>query len=326
VNHVLTRPARLDKIIRLADGRVLGYAEYGPAAGPALFLFHGLPGSRLAVPEMWPEDPPAARVIAPDRPGAGSSAFQPGRRLTDWADDVRQLADSLGIERFLVAGFSGGGPHALAVAHGLPDRVIAAGSIGGAGPIETWDALKDMNRVNRRIFTLARKAPALLRPVFAQHAYGMKRHPAKVLQGAAHDSSLPQADREAMTSPRLRELITTAAPEALRQGVRGVVHEVRICAQPWGFDLAAIKPPVCIWHGDEDTNVPVAMARHLAARIPDSSLTIYRGEGHLIVPKHWDEILAALLSRLSAVRKGSAGQPAARITGNGPGSVSCSQP
>jgi pimeloyl-ACP methyl ester carboxylesterase len=153
-----------------------------------------------------------------------------------------------------------------------------------------------MNRVNRLIFTLARKAPALLRPVFAQHAYGMKRHPAKVLESAAHDSSLPEADREALASPRLRELIMTAAPEAFRQGVRGVVHEARICAQPWGFDPAAIKPPVCIWHGDEDTNVPVAMARHLAARIPDSSLTIYRGEGHLIVPKHWDEILAALLS------------------------------
>jgi pimeloyl-ACP methyl ester carboxylesterase len=99
-----------------------------------------------------------------------------------------------------------------------------------------------------------------------------------------------------MTSPRLRELMTTAAPEAFRHGVRGVVHEARIYAQPWGFDPAAIKPPVFIWHGDEDANVPVAMARHLAARIPDSTLTIYRGEGHLIVPKHWTEILSTLLS------------------------------
>ena len=140
--NVLTRQARLDQVIRLADGRVLGYAEYGPVAGPSLFLFHGLPGSRLAVAEMWPEEPTEVRVIAPDRPGAGSSAFEPGRRLTDWADDVRQLADSLGIERFLVAGFSGGGPHALAVAHGLPDRVIAVGSISGAGPIDTRDALE----------------------------------------------------------------------------------------------------------------------------------------------------------------------------------------
>jgi pimeloyl-ACP methyl ester carboxylesterase len=309
VNHVLTQPAHLDQVIRLADGRVLGYAEYGPVAGPPLFMFHGLPGSRLAVREMWPEDTVAVRVIAPDRPGAGSSAFQPGRRLTDWADDIRQLADSLGIRRFLVAGFSGGGPHALAVAHGLPDRVIAAGSISGAGPIDTRDALKDMNRVNRLIFTLARRAPALLRLVVAQHAYGAKRHPAKVVENAARDRSLPEADREAMTNPRLRELMITAAPEAFRQGVRGVVHEARICAQPWGFDPAAIKPPVCIWHGDQDTNVPVAMAQHLAARIPDSSLTIYRGEGHLIVPKHWDEILAALVASYPQSAKETPGSP-----------------
>ena len=38
------------------------------------------------------------------------------------------------------------------------------------------------------------------------------------------------------------------------------------------------------------------MARYLAARIPASRLTVYRGEGHLIVPKHWTEILATLLS------------------------------
>lgn len=309
VNHVLTQTARLDRVIRLADGRVLGYAEYGPAAGPSLLLFHGLPGSRLAAPEMWPEDPVAVRVIAPDRPGAGSSAFQPGRRLTNWADDVRQLADSLGIERFLVAGFSGGGPHALAVAHGLPDRVIAAGIISGAGPIDTSDALKDMNRANRLIFTLARKAPALLRLVVAQHAHGAKLHPAKVLQDASRDQSLPEADREAMTNPRLRELMITAAPEAFRQGVRGVIQEVRICAQPWGFDPASVTRPVYIWHGGQDANVPVAMAQHLAARIPDSNLTIYQGEGHLIVPKHWDEILTALLSVYPQSAKADPGNP-----------------
>jgi pimeloyl-ACP methyl ester carboxylesterase len=296
VNHVLTRPARLDQVIRLADGRALGYAEYGPADGPALFLFHGLPGSRLAAPEMWPEDPVAIRVIAPDRPGAGSSAFQPGRRLTDWAADIRQLADTLGIDRFLVAGFSGGGPHALAVAHSLPDRVIAAGSISGAGPIDTPGARTGMNRANRLIFWLARNAPAALWPLAAQHARLTKRYPAKVIDKAVHDRNLPKADRAAMASPRMRELYAATASEAFRQGVRGFIHEARICVRPWGFDPATIKPPVFIWHGGEDVNVPVAMAQHLAAQIPDSKLTIYRGEGHLIAPEHWTEILSTLLS------------------------------
>jgi pimeloyl-ACP methyl ester carboxylesterase len=296
---MLSQTARLDQAIHLADGRVLGYAEYGPAAGPPLFIFHGLPGSRLAIPELWSAEPTTLRVIAPDRPGMGTSTFQPGRRLTDWADDVRQLADALGIGRFLVAGFSGGGPHALAVAHGLPDRVIAVGSIAGAGPVSTRDtrtALRHANPANRLIFALARKAPRLLWPLIAQHAYSMKRHPAKVVDSAARARSLPEADRQAMTDPHLRVQIIGTASEAFRQGVRGTVHEAHICVQPWGFDPATIKRPVHIWHGGQDTNTPVAMAQHLAEQIPCSSLTIFPAEGHLIVPKHWDEIVNALLS------------------------------
>jgi pimeloyl-ACP methyl ester carboxylesterase len=315
---MLTQTTRLDQTVQLADGRVLGYAEYGPAGGPPLLVFHGLPGSRLAVPEMWPGEPGAVRVIAPDRPGMGTSAFQPGRRLTDWADDVRQLADSLGIQRFGVAGFSGGGPHALAVAHGLPDRVIAVGSIAGAGPIGTRDArraLRHASPVNRLIFALARTAPALLWPVIAQHARAVRRHPAKVIDSAARDRSLPEADRQAMTGPGLRERMMAAASEAFRQGVRGAIHEARICARPWGFDPAAIKPPVRLWHGDQDANAPVAMAWYLAERIPGSSLTVYPGEGHLIVPKHWDDILAALLSEYP--RPGLVGQE--RGWAQGPG-------
>jgi len=295
---MLTQAARLNQAVHLADGRVLGYAEYGRAAGPPLFIFHGLPGSRLAIPELWPGEPTTVRVIAPDRPGMGTSTFQPGRRLTDWAGDVRQLADALGIKRFLVAGFSGGGPHALAVAHGLPDRVIAVGSIAGAGPINTRDtrkALRHASPANRLIFALARKAPRLLWPLIAQHAYTIKRHPAKVLDSAARARSLPEADRQAMTDPRLRAQIIGTASEAFRQGVRGTAHEAHICAQPWGFDPATIEPPVYIWHGDQDTNAPTAMALHLAEQIPCSSLTIYPGEGHLIAPKHWD-LVSTLLS------------------------------
>ena len=294
-----TQAGPLDQAIRLADGRVLGYAEYGPAAGTPLFLFHGLPGSRLAIREMWPQEPATVRVIAPDRPGMGRSAFQPGRRLTDWVDDVRQLADALGIRRFHVAGYSGGGPHALAVAHGLPDRVIAAGSIAGAGPIDTRDAresLRHAHAANRLIFAVAQKAPGLLWPLFAQHARSMRRHPAKVVDGDVRARGLPQADRQALADPRLRGQIIETASEAFRQGVHGTVHEARILARPWGFDPAGIKIPVLIWHGEKDANAPVEMARHLADRIPCSDLRVYKGEGHLIVPEHWDEILAALLS------------------------------
>lgn len=287
--------SRIDQVVQLADGRMLGYAEFGPSSGLPLFLFHGLPGSRLAVEEMWPMEPTAVRVIAPDRPGAGLSTFQPGRRLLDWASDVGELADALGLERFLVAGFSGGGAHALAVAHELPEKVIAVGSIGGTGPFDSPDVLKGMNRVNRLVFWLARTAPAALWLVAAPHARQLKRDPARVLERTVQDKNLPEADREVMTRPDFQRLMVASASEAFRQGVRGFIQEAHITVEPWGFEPATLKPPVRIWHGERDANVPVAMAQHLAARIPGSRLTIYPGEGHLIVPGHWDEILAALL-------------------------------
>ncbi len=176
---------RLHQTVQLVDGRFLGYAEYGATTGPVLFVFHGLPGSRLDAPQLWPEAPAAVRVISPDRPGFGMSTFQPYRRLIDWADDVAVLADAVGADQFLVAGFSGGGPHALAVAHGLPDRVRAVAVIGGAGPIDAPDSLTGMNPANRLIFTLARRAPVVLRLLIAPHAHQMKRHPAKVLERSA---------------------------------------------------------------------------------------------------------------------------------------------
>lgn len=292
---VLNGTSRVDQILRLADGRRLGFAEYGPTEGLPLFLFHGLPGSRLAVQEMWTDDP-ELRVVAPDRPGFGLSTFQPGRRLLDWADDVRQLADALGTERFLVAGFSGGGPHALAVAHHLPSRVVAVASIGGIGRFDTRESRADMNAANRLVVVLARRAPVGLWAMMGLHARAVRRHPAKVLAEAAKDKHLPAADREALSSPRIRGLGIDTAAEAFRQGLRGVVYETRLCVRLWGFDPAKIKPPVDIWHGDQDTNVPVVMAQRLAARIPGSRLTVFPGEGHLIVPRHWEEILARLVS------------------------------
>jgi pimeloyl-ACP methyl ester carboxylesterase len=285
-----------DQVLILDDGRSLGYAEYGEPDQTPLFLFHGLPGSRLDIPEMWNETPPNVRVIAPDRPGVGLSSFQSHRRFTDWSDDVRQLADALGIERFLVAGFSGGGPHALAIAHGLGDRVIAAASISGAGVCTTREDRRGMNSLNRLIFTVARRSPSLLWLVAAPHARQVKRSPAKVIESAARDKHVPLADREVLSDSRIREKMINAGPEMFRQGVRGFLQEAHLAASPWGFDPSEIRTPVTFWHGDADTNVPIQTMHRLAERIADCRVTIYAGEGHLIVPRHWNEIVEGLLS------------------------------
>ncbi|HWH24552.1 MAG TPA: alpha/beta hydrolase, partial [Candidatus Limnocylindria bacterium] len=98
-----------DRQLRLADGRLLGYAEFGDPAGTPVLFFHGLGTSRLICP---PDEGVArglaVRLIAVDRPGIGLSEPLPGRRLLDWPADVVQLAEQLGLRRFAIVGWSGG--------------------------------------------------------------------------------------------------------------------------------------------------------------------------------------------------------------------------
>src|SRR5262245_52528836 len=108
-----TVPERLDdaglRTITLSDGRTLAYAEYGAPRGSPVFHFHGTPGSRLQGRLLDAAAVAAnVRLICPDRPGFGESDFLKKRRFLDWARDVRELADHLGIDRFAVSGLSGG--------------------------------------------------------------------------------------------------------------------------------------------------------------------------------------------------------------------------
>src|SRR6476661_2822678 len=154
---VRRRPGR---IIRLPDGRALGFAEWGDPAGRPVFLFHGTPGSRLSRhPDESQARAQGVRLITVDRPGYGLSDPLPRRRLLDWPADVAALAAALRLERFALVGVSGGGPHALACAYACPDRVTAVALIGGAGPMDDPVALRQMMWVNRAALRLAPRLP-----------------------------------------------------------------------------------------------------------------------------------------------------------------------
>ncbi|KAI1329332.1 alpha/beta hydrolase [Xylariaceae sp. FL0255] len=128
--------SRDSQTLKLQNGRVLGFAEYGSPTGKPLFYFHGFPSSRyeaIGIHEICKRQD--LRIIAPDRPGFGLSTFVPDRQITDWPEDVRALASHLGLTRFAVLGCSGGGPYALACAHALPSEMLSGvGLLASAGP------------------------------------------------------------------------------------------------------------------------------------------------------------------------------------------------
>jgi pimeloyl-ACP methyl ester carboxylesterase len=122
----------LEGNIAVGDDRQIGFAEFGDPQGRAVFWLHGTPGARRQIPmeaRVYAEQR-QIRLIGVDRPGIGSSTPYQYDTVFAFADDLRTIADTLGIDRMEVIGLSGGGPYTLACAAAMPDRVVAAGVIG----------------------------------------------------------------------------------------------------------------------------------------------------------------------------------------------------
>jgi pimeloyl-ACP methyl ester carboxylesterase len=281
-------------LVRLRDGRRLGYAEYGDRAGVPVLFFHGTPGSRrIARVAHEVAARLAVRIIAPDRPGFGLSDFQPARRLIDWPADVVQLADALRLERFAVAGVSGGGPYVAACALRIADRLTLAGIISGMGPLDDPALTAGLGLGYRTGLGVVRTAPGVARVVLALGGLGMRHCPELVLDLVTR--SMPAVDRVVLARPAVRALLIDDVREALCQGVSGATQELTLFSRPWEFRPEDIRLPVRLWHGAADTQVPIAIARRLATRIPQCRASFMRDAGHFWVFDHLDEVVSALI-------------------------------
>jgi len=255
--------------IELSDGRTLAYAEYGDPDGTPVFAFHGVIGSRL----LWSlcDDAGAergVRVVAPDRPGFGGSDFQRGRRLLDWPADVAALADALGVDRFGVVGFSGGGPHALACAHEFPERVRGVALASTVTPPDTRNRADPFNEA---VLAATRFVPGFSRTAFASSSWLAANNPAGFR--AALTSGSPPVDRALFDGPD-GDLLFADGAEAFNQGSRGPAHDLPIVGNDWGFDPAAVDRPVSLWHGRADDTVAVDLARAFADGLSDPDLYV----------------------------------------------------
>lgn len=255
--------------IPLADGRSLCFVRYGAAHGRPVIYLHGAGSSRMEG-ELY--DQPArvagVQVIATDRPGCGGSSPDPSRTFPGYAKDLRQLADALGIARFVVAGMSNGGAYAMAAAACLPERISAAIPINASTPLH--DAL-------------AREAT----PWASRLSYALMRH--------AGPLTLWLMKRRA-ESPDTDDRARRSARELLRQPGSGyLAQEIRLASADWRFDHAAVTQPVEIFSGDQDAGYPYA--RLWAQRLPRGRLHVFAGgHGDFEAPEVIERIVAAMAS------------------------------
>jgi pimeloyl-ACP methyl ester carboxylesterase len=223
------------------------------------------------------------RLLAYDRPGYGGSDPHPGRRVADAAGDVAALADALGIERFAVVGGSGGGPHALACAALLPDRLVAAACLAGVAPYpaEGLDWLAGMGDDNVKEFSAVLAGRDELEAFVREMTEAML---------AAEPDALAQALRTlcspvdaAVLTGEFAEYVHAAMERAVGGSVEGWIEDDLAFVGPWGFELGDIRVPVQLWHGAEDRFVPIAHGRWLAERIPGVDAHLADEDGHLTI-------------------------------------------
>jgi pimeloyl-ACP methyl ester carboxylesterase len=271
-----------DVTVPRPHGRTLRARDDGVPDGVPVFGFHGTPGCRLMFPgHLAAAQRHGIRLLSYDRPGYGDSSEQRGRTVGDVADDVAAIADHLGIDRFAVWGHSGGGDCALACAARLGPRVVAAASLAGVAPYpaEGLDPMAGAGEPNRADFELMLNDPAAWEAKNAAEAAAMANATPEAAKAFLTGLCSP-VDLAALTDP-LAEFLAVQIREAMKHGWAGLRDDNLADVRPWGFDLAAIRVPVQLWHGDQDRFVPFAHGQWLAARIPGVDAHLQPGEGHL---------------------------------------------
>ena len=286
--------------VTTADGRKLEILTGGDRGGHAWLWVPGTPSAAVDYPRL---DDLATklglRLVTWSRPGYGDSTPRhlppEGPRIVDDVSDIEAILNALGIGDFVVVGWSGGGPRALACAAMLSDRCRAAATLAGLAPFDAagLDWMAGMGPGNVADFTAALQGPEAYAAF--QEKYFMPMTSASVSDVAAGLAQLLTPSDEIAFTRELAQWLAETMHRAGAQGVIGVRDDGLALSAPWGFDVSRISVPTAIWAGGQDATVPYAHGQWLAANVPGAVAHLFDGAGHITLVNDLEEVLVELL-------------------------------
>jgi len=286
--------------VSTADGRKI---EVLTAGNPHGYPWLWIPGSPSAAAHYPRLDDLAARldlrIVTWSRPGYGDSspraASSHGPRMIDDIPDIETILDAEGIEEFIVVGWSGGGPRALACAAMLPEQCRAAATLASLAPFDAdgLDWMAGMGPGNVADFGAALEGAEAYGAF--KETYFLPMTAASVDQFAAGLAMLLTPSDDITHLPGLARWLTEMTHRAGAQGVIGARDDGLALVAPWGFDLTSIAVPVAIWAGGKDATVPFAHGKWLAANVPTAVPHLREDAGHITFINDLDVVLRELL-------------------------------
>jgi pimeloyl-ACP methyl ester carboxylesterase len=273
----------------LRDGRQIEFLALGPRHGQAVIYLNGTPGAlhdHSQHAELYKEI--GICMIAVNRPGTGASTFQERWSALSFADDLKQLLDSLGIAQASVIGFSAGGLYACAFAHQYPERVTRLALLSSIGPFDIPFLGDKRTEATKGFHDAARDHPAALLEQFSAITS------AGALLGLVN-SLISAEDQRVFARPEIAAQRLRSYEDVMAQGLDKLIREVAIINSPWEFSPAEIKANTLIWHGTADINSPIECSEYFAQVIPAASATYVEGAGHYFTFEQWPELLQAII-------------------------------
>ena len=282
----------------LPDGRSVDLYVDGPSDGVPLVSHHGTPGAGVPYgPFVSAAAKRGMRWVSYSRPGYAGSTRAEGRAVADCVADVVAILDHLGADRFYTTGGSGGGPHTLACAALLHERVLACAAIACVAPRHAdgldWSA--GMGPENIEEFGAAEAGPDELERYLEREAPGLREatSPDELVDTMA--GLLPPVDRDAL-SGEYAEATIESMHRSVRNGIWGWFDDDMAFLKDWGFSPDAIEAPVALWQGRQDMMVPFGHGEWLAAHTAGARPHLLDDHGHLsIAVSSFDRVLDDLL-------------------------------
>lgn len=280
-------------MVPAVGGRELEVLEAGNLQGLPILIHHGTPGcAALPAATMAEAETSGWRLITFSRAGYGASSRAPGRDVAQVVEDAAAIMDWLGIDRFATWGLSGGGPHSLACAALMPERVVAVSCLSGVAPYpaEGLDWFAEMGEANVQDFQRTISSdPAEVRAAIEQEAAEMRAAtPEQLMEQIS--SVLSEEDAALMRSDA-ENFVHLSMTRGLAFSADGLFDDSLAFTRPWGFEPAQIRVPTQVWQGNQDLMVPFSHGKWLAERIPGAEPHLVPEYGHLTaVFRHLTEV------------------------------------
>lgn len=261
-----------------------------------VLYIHGFPG--CADQAQLLTDSPLIhkfRLMAIDRPGYGSSTYQPKLTPMKLAKQLKEILDVLDIKKIRLLSVSGGAPYTFALADLLQKQVLKVSSVGGIAPLEK-NNFKHMNIQQKKAYLMSRMIPTRAARILMNRYWkkGIDEIDKLVFTGFENFS---EPDRAAFLHPEVAPVLIETLKIALKQGPHGVLHDMKTFSKSWGFNFDKINCPITLWHGANDDVVSVEFAFEMKRKLPQAVLKVKKGEGHYSIAMNYrDQILGDLLN------------------------------